>query len=115
SYAASTGNGDYAGLDATVGVSALADLYTAHLIDSELASGDKSGFTIIGDRTAATNTELATFYFSANPTTPSGLLLSGTKRFGVETSGVIHYDATEALLAVPFDEITVVAALPLEN
>jgi type IV pilus assembly protein PilA len=115
SYASSSGNGNYAGTPATVGISALSDLFAASYIDSELASGQKTGYSFIGDCTAATTTELATFYFSTNPTTPTGLLMTGTKRFGVETSGVIHYDATESLLAVPFDEATVVAALPLQN
>lgn len=115
SYAASSGNGDYAGLAATVGISSLTDLAAAHYIDSELATGDKSGFNYIGDRTAATTTALPTFYFSANPTTPSGVLMSGTKRFGVETSGVLHTDATTTLLAIPFDAATMAVALPLEN
>ena len=115
SYAATTGNGNYAGLAATVGISSLTDLSAASYIDSSLATGEKSGFSFVGDRIEATQTEVATFYFAANPSTPSGLLMTGTKRFGVATDGVLHYDADPANLAVPFDEVTLPAAAPLNN
>lgn len=115
SYSVTNGNGNYAGLPATVGISSLTDLAAASYIDRELATGERSGYAFIGDRTQYTPAEPSTFYFSANPVTPSGLLMTGTRRFGVETSGVIHYDATLSQLAVPFDAVTVVAALPLEN
>ena len=115
SYAATTGNGNYAGLASTAGISSLTDLLAASYIDSALASGDKSGFSFIGDRIESTQTELATFYFAANPTTPSGLLMTGTKRFGVETTGVIHFDGDPTNLAVPFDEVTVLVASPMNN
>ena len=115
SYAATTGNGEYAGLAATAGISSLTDLAAASYIDGALATGEKSGFTFVGDRIASTQTEVATFYFAANPATTSGLLMTGTKRFGVATDGVLHFDADPTNLAVPFDEATLPAAPPLNN
>src|SRR5690348_14495574 len=81
-YSVTTGNGNYAGVVATVGASSLADLGSAHFIDDALATGQRSSYIFVGDRTAGSSTEPATFYFAANPQTPTGLLLSGTKRFG---------------------------------
>lgn len=115
SYSATAGNGNYAGLPATVGITPLTDLFAASYIDSSLSTGNKSGFSFIGTRIEPTQTELAKFYFAANPATPSGLLQTGTKRFGVETTGVIHFDSDATTLAVPFDEVTVLAALPINN
>ena len=115
SYAATVGGGNYAGTPATVGTSALTDLANATFIDRVLGAGEKSGFAFVGDCTAATQTELPTFYFAANPTTASGILATGTKRFGVATDGVIRFDATEATLAIPFDEVTLPAAAALSD
>jgi len=112
SYAASTGNGSYAGLPATVGTSAFDDLANATFIDNVLRNGEKSGYLYVGDRTAATATEPETFYFASNPSTPSGTMMTGTKRFGVATDGVTRFDATAADLAVPFDATTLPAAPP---
>jgi type IV pilus assembly protein PilA len=113
SYAATTGSGNYAGLPAAVGVSSLNDLYAAGLIDGVLNSGQKSGFDFVGDRAVASATEPQTFYFAANPITTSGILMSGTKRYGVATDGVLHYDGTPADLGTPFDALTLDAALGL--
>jgi len=115
SYAASAGSGSYAGDAATVGTSSLADLAAANLIDGVLGLGQKSGFSFVGDRTDSTPTEPQTFYFSANPTTPTGILMTGTKRYGVATDGVLRSDANPASLAVPFDAASLATAQPLDN
>lgn len=102
-YSATSGNGQFAGTAGTVGTSAMVDMAAVNLVDSVLASGSKSGYAFVGDRTAATTTVPATFYFSAIPTSGSGLTQTGTRRFGIATAGVIvaeagslttHYDAT---------------------
>lgn len=115
SYAATVGAGNYAGTPSSVGTSALSDLANATFIDRVLGAGEKGGYAFVGDCTAATPTTLATFYFAANPTTPSGILATGTKRFGVATDGVIRYDAAPATLATPFDAATLVTATPINN
>lgn len=115
SYSATIGGGNYAGTPATVGTSSLNDLAAANLIDRVLGLGDKSGFSFIGDRALPTPTALETFYFSANPSTPSGILMTGTKRFGVATDGVLRSDATAADLGTPFDAVTLAAAQPINN
>ena len=115
SYAATVGTGSYAGTVGTVGTSSLTDLLGANLIDSALAAGEKSGYLYVGNRLAATPTTLESFYFASNPATPSGVVMTGTKRFGVATEGVIRYDATAAQLGVPLDEVTIQAAAPVEN
>ena len=114
-YAATTGNGSYAGLADTVGTSSLNDLGNEALIDSVLQAGSKSGYLYIGDRTAATPTEPETFYFSANPITTAGVIMTGTKRYGVATDGVIRHDASPVDLGTPFDAVTLAAAAPIAN
>jgi type IV pilus assembly protein PilA len=115
SYAASTGNGRYAGTAGSPGISSLTDLANADFIDRVLGGGVRSSYSFLGDRTPASPSAPETFYFAANPAISSGLLLTGTKRFGVATNGVIHFDATAANLGVPFDATTVVTAPPLAN
>ena len=114
-YAATTGNGDYAGTPATVGTSSLNVLRDGSLIDSTLGFGEKSGFGFVGDWAEATATESATFYFAANPITSSGVLMSGTKRYGVATDGVIRFDGSLANIGVAFDAVALAAAAALEN
>ena len=54
------------------------------------------------------------------PEVPCGIcgcmtLMTGTKRFGVATDGVIRGDADQAVLATPFDAATLAAAQPINN
>ena len=115
SYAASVGSGSYAGVAGTVGISSLNDLAAATLIDSSLGLGQKSGYSFVGDRAALTNTEPQTFYFSANPINASGILMTGGRRVGVSTDGVLRSDANPSDLGIPFDAVTLAAAQPLNN
>ncbi|MEP6703236.1 MAG: prepilin-type N-terminal cleavage/methylation domain-containing protein [Acidobacteriota bacterium] len=115
SYAATVGYGHYAGTAGTPGTSPLNDLGAANLIDQAFGRGDKSGYSFIGDRTAASATESETFYFAANPSTPAGILMTGAKRYGVATDGVIRSDATPANLGTPFDASTISTAQPINN
>jgi prepilin-type N-terminal cleavage/methylation domain-containing protein len=115
SFAASAGTGRYAGTPATVGTSGLAELHSTNFIDEVLGFGEKSGYKFVGDVTVATPSEPATFYFSANPATPAGILATGTKRFGVATDGVLRVDATPADLGTPFDATTLLTATPMNN
>ena len=113
SYAASTGNGVYAGQAATPGTSSLVDLHTAGLIDSVLGAGVKSGFLFSGDREDATASEPGTFHFSSNPSTTTGLLMSGSKRYGVATDGVLRFDIADIDLV--FDAATLAIASPIQQ
>ena len=115
SYAATVGTGSYAGTAGSVGISSLTALASARLIDGQLGLGEKSGYGFLGDHTVATPAQPETFYFAANPTTPSGLLMTGTKRFGVATNGVICSDASPASLATPFDATTLATAQPINQ
>jgi type IV pilus assembly protein PilA len=115
SYAATVGVGSYAGTAGTVGTSPLNDLAAARLIDSSLGLGEKSGFSFVGDHTLSSPTVPETFYFAANPSTPSGVLLSGSRRLGVATDGVIRSDAVSANLGTPFDAVSLAAAQPIDN
>lgn len=114
-FASTVGGGNYAGLAGTPGTSSLNDLDSAQLIDSALATGDKAGYTLIGDRTASLDPNGATFYFSANPTSISGITKTGTKRFGLATDGVLKADADEVNLGIPFDAAALETALTLNN
>ena len=112
-YAATSGNGQFAG---SVGNNT-ADWGTAlsgvNLVDSVLGSKTKSNYEFQGGRTAASATEPATFYFSALPTSTSGLTQTGTRRFGIATPGVIMADT--ALTAHFADADAVEVGTPLAN
>src|SRR5688500_4769597 len=109
-YFATAGAGNYAGTASTPGPSSLQALAGANLVDSQLGSGNKSGFNFTGSWEPASGTGSATFYFSANPTIPSGVMQSGARRFGLVTDGVMKVDAAPASLAVPFDFTSLAAA-----
>lgn len=113
SYAATKGNGSYAGSLSTPGTSSLAELMAAGFIDEVLGSGEKSGYSFLGDRLEATPTGPQTFYFAANPSITTGVLSTGTRRFGVGIDGVIRSDLAD--LNIPFDSVTLAAAQPINS
>lgn len=104
-YHASVGGGNYAG---TVGVSGdsivLADLRNAKLIDEVLGAGIKNNYNFVGARTAASDVTPATFFFSANPVSTSGITQTGTKRFCITQQGFLGYDSLN--LGTAFDQNT---------
>ena len=114
-YNATSGNGEYAGLDSTPGNTSLVELGTIGLIDNVLGGGAKSNYIFIGNREARTSTSPATFYFSANPVEPAAVTRGGNRRFGILTDGVIKYDGTPSDLGVPFDQTSLISisALPI--
>jgi prepilin-type N-terminal cleavage/methylation domain-containing protein len=113
SYAATSGNGEFAGTAATADTSSLAQLASGGFVDAIVGSGVKSSFGLIGNRRARTSSEPPTFYFAANPQDPTTVNRGGNRRFGVATDGVIKFDATAANLATPFDETTLASALAI--
>lgn len=94
-YAATGGNGNYAGAT-SFSTAALTELNTAGLVDNQLggSAATKSGYVFNGIRTAGTTAVPAQFGFSAVPTTTSGPTQTGTRRFGIATEGVIKADIT---------------------
>jgi prepilin-type N-terminal cleavage/methylation domain-containing protein len=95
-YNATSGNGDFAPL--------LTDLSAVALVDQVLASGEKSNYEFTGGVTVRSSTVPATFWYSAKPTSASGLTQTGTRRFGIDTVGVIVTDPTEASLGGHFSD-----------
>ncbi|QQS32849.1 MAG: prepilin-type N-terminal cleavage/methylation domain-containing protein [Acidobacteriota bacterium] len=114
-YASTYGNGNYAGDVGAGTVLALTELGTPGLVDSVLATGTKSGYNFVGGRVAASTTAPAEFFFSANPTTTTGVTQTGARRFGIATNGVMVADATAANLGTAFTLATVGTATPLSN
>jgi prepilin-type N-terminal cleavage/methylation domain-containing protein len=90
-FAATIGNGNYAGGTAFTG--GLTDLNTQGLIDSQLASGQKSGYDYVTfgtDRNPGTSE--ATFTVASKPAVATGVSQTGTRRFCVATDGVVRSD-----------------------
>lgn len=83
-YQATTGGGDYA-LD-------LDTLRNANLIDSVLGSSNKSGYNFQLTRVLRTPTVLPTFTATSVPSSSSGVLQTGTRRFGLTQTGVVYAD-----------------------
>jgi type IV pilus assembly protein PilA len=90
-YQVTTGGGEYA--------PDLAALLGANLIDAQLGTApyQKSGYTFAINRTLTTATSLPTFWVTANPTQSTGVMQTGTRRFGTTQGGVIYYDATQGV------------------
>jgi prepilin-type N-terminal cleavage/methylation domain-containing protein len=93
-YQVTSGNGNYG---------TLANLRTVNLIDNVLGGGTgsaanvKSGFkfqVVKQDAPAA----LADFQATTVPVQTSGVLQTGTRRFGIDSTGVMRYDATATSL-----------------
>jgi type IV pilus assembly protein PilA len=118
-YAASLGGGQFAGVNnvatpAAPGVVPFQQLNTAQLIDEVLASGTKSHYRFGGERGLGIGGLPATFYFTVYPVTTSGVTQTGTRRFGIDTPGVIVRDATAATLNsfLTYDEIRTCQSAP---
>ena len=116
-FGATFGGGNYAGGTlnpgtGAAGVAGLNLLNTQNLIDSQLATGTKSGYnygTIGFDRSATTE---ATFVVRAVPTTTSGVSQTGTRRFCVNTDGVVRSDKTVGALGTAPATEAACTALP---
>lgn len=107
-YYATHGNNQYAGGTGAAGTeAALTELASVNLVDNVLggASTTKSGYKFMGARAASTSTTPATFFYSANPTASSGLTQTGSRRFGINTPGVVVADT--ATLTTLFDNTAV--------
>ena len=104
-YAATHGNGSYAGAVSTAGdATALVQLNSVGLVDGVLGSttATKSGYVFLGGRQDASTTSPAMFFFSTMPTQPSGITATGSRRFCIETDGVMKVDVTQANLGTQF-------------
>ncbi|HEY0461855.1 MAG TPA: prepilin-type N-terminal cleavage/methylation domain-containing protein [Pyrinomonadaceae bacterium] len=112
-YQTTVGTGDYAGsTGSTADTVGLGQLASAGLIDSRLGSGTKSGYNFAGAATLAipSSGTPPTFYFSANPVSPTGITASGTKRYCVTQQGFIGADTNN--LATVFTFATASTATP---
>lgn len=108
-YATSVGNGQYAGttMVGTPGPAAfdsLNQLGASTLMDPVLATGSKSGYEFMGERGFGSfNTgQPPSFYFTSRPASASGITKSGTRRFGIDTTGVLVVDSTLSTLGNHF-------------
>jgi type IV pilus assembly protein PilA len=104
-YAATHGNGAYSGLLSTAGdTTALTQLNSVGLIDGVLGSttATKSGYVFVGGKQDATSVSPAMFFFSSRPVQPSGITATGSRRFCIETDGVMKVDTTPANLATQY-------------
>ena len=113
-YQTSNGAGNYAGTVGSTGdTTGLAALQSVRLVDDVLGTGTKSGFNFVGAITLSNTATPATFFFSANPVSTSGITQSGTRRFCVTQQGFLGADPTS--IATLFDETTAPTAPPYSN
>jgi prepilin-type N-terminal cleavage/methylation domain-containing protein len=113
-YHGSTGAGNYAGTESDNGDTAgLSLLASEHMVDPVLGTGFKSGYVILGAVQASSSTSPATFFFSANPVSSSGVTQSGTRRFSVTQAGIIGAEYSD--LATRYTGVTAPLAPPLVN
>ncbi len=97
-YQATSGNGDFAGTDATPGVTGLTTMAGANLIDSVLGSGTKSGYQFEYVRYAfEVGVNPASFACRTEPQQVSGIVKTGTRAFGIATDGVLYVAVTNDL------------------
>ncbi len=107
-YGATAGAGQYAGVAAN-GTTGLLALNAGGLVDGQLGSGLKSGYTFVGGVVVGTAAAPAQFWFSTVPQTTSGVTQTGTRRFGISTDGVLVYDNTAGSLATQFADVAAMA------
>lgn len=117
-YASTAGNRQFAGVTTganTVGAGTIVPLTQlsalgVNLVDSVLATGSKGGYNFVGERQeyipGATG-QPALFFFASNPQASTGLTKTGTRRFGIETAGVIVAEANEATNATAWDHASI--------
>ena len=94
-YAATHGNGKYAGAASSTGdTTVMTDLNSVGLIDGVLgsATATKSGYVFLGGKLDATATAPALFFFSTMPSNSVGITATGSRRFCIETDGVMKVD-----------------------
>jgi len=116
-YAATSGNGEYAGIASVPGATTLMELAANSFIDNVLGSGTKCHYSFVGSREPQSASSTATFYFAANPNNPTNITRGGNRRFGVATDGIIKSDPSATDLGVPFDAVSLTAstAVPVGN
>ncbi|MGI8467298.1 MAG: prepilin-type N-terminal cleavage/methylation domain-containing protein [Pyrinomonadaceae bacterium] len=79
-YQSTTGAGSFGDLSV---------LGTANILDSNLAAGNKSGYTFTDVLGVPTSAQPATFAVKAVPQTSSGVTATGTRNFAIATNGVL--------------------------
>lgn len=89
-YATTYGSGNYAGN--LSGGNGLTDLGAVNLVDSTLATFQKSGYQLATYATARSATQPATMIIGGHPTTSTGVTATGSRHFLVATDGVIMAD-----------------------
>jgi prepilin-type N-terminal cleavage/methylation domain-containing protein len=89
-YQATAGAGEYG---------TTAQLSAGNLIDAQLSTLSKSGYTFAITPVASSSVVQATFTATSIPTQPSGVLQTGTRKFGLTQDGVIYADTVA--LTVP--------------
>lgn len=87
-YAATSGNGNFAGVPFSV--NAFTALGQANILDASIASGTKSGYIFAGHSQQRTSTTPACHLAQAYPISGSGLSQTGTRIFVIATEGVTH-------------------------
>ena len=85
------------------------------MIDTVLSAGIKSGYSFTGAKTLQALPIPATFFFSANPITASGMTQTGSRRIGIATEGLLVMDTTPADLATAFTPATIATASPFSS
>lgn len=110
-YFTSIGAGNYAGTDSSIGDTVgLSALLSAELIDEVMGSGTKSGYNFVGATTISSGSNPATFFFSANPVSATGITQSGTRRYSVTQQGLLRYD--NANISLAFTGLNVTSGIP---
>jgi prepilin-type N-terminal cleavage/methylation domain-containing protein len=96
-YQATVGNGNYAGTPFVQ--NAFTVLANENLLDSNLGSGTKSGYTFAGHSVTASGGNPACHLGQAYPVTISGITATGSRNFVIATEGVMHDRSPAATVA----------------
>jgi prepilin-type N-terminal cleavage/methylation domain-containing protein len=83
-----------------------AQLSAGNLIDAQLSTLSKSGYTFAITPTLSTSTAQALFRATSIPTQPAGVLQTGTRKFGLTQDGVVYADTVALTVALTVAEMT---------
>jgi type IV pilus assembly protein PilA len=96
-YQATAGAGEYG---------TPAQLSAGNLIDAQLSTLSKSGYTFVITPTASSSVAQATFFAVNKPTSPAGVLQTGTRKFGLTQDGVVYADTVGLAVNLTVVEMT---------
>jgi prepilin-type N-terminal cleavage/methylation domain-containing protein len=90
----------------------LPQLANKQLLDAELASGTKDGYTFVVTRIPMAPSQPARFYVTAMPTQPDGISATGGRRFAITEDGLLRADGDVHATPSSYNAVMAITPVP---